>query len=121
MGASRRAGFRMTWVDAGIVFLGTALTVLCWHAMEHFNWVAVTGLAHYFFLRCVFRVRRTHLLIWIAIFCANVLIWWLIDLLNGWCVLAEQAPVTLVVIGLEVRRQHYRGVGYSWKQSARGV
>jgi hypothetical protein len=116
MGESR-PGFRMSGFDAAILIAASILTAVLLVRLEPGSWpgrdevLLIPVVVVHFFLFCnVFRVWRPYELIWAGVFVVNVAGWWAWDAMTIWRVLAVQLPVTALVIWLQVRSPHYRGV-----------
>jgi hypothetical protein len=64
-----------------------------------------------FFLFCnVFRVRRNAELLWAATFLVNAIAWLQLQPSLA-AILLTQTPITIAVIGVEIRSAGYRGIG----------
>lgn len=85
------------------------------HRAGHAMWWIVVAVVGHFFLFCnVFLVRRALELWWAAAFVINVG-WWLSQGEADWLpAMAYQAPVTVLVIALEMRSPRYHGIGARW-------
>jgi hypothetical protein len=89
------------------------LIVLAWFAREAFGpllWIVPFAVGHFFLFCNMFRVRRSYELVWTGCALANVVGWHLAGAGGGWAVLAVQSPITIAVIGLELRSPRYHGI-----------
>ena len=103
-------GFRISWLDGGVLALGSLLTFWL-HRIAHPLWWLVGMVLGHFFLFCnVFLVWQRWELIWAAIFVINVAAHLVIGGLGGASVLLWQLPVTMLIIGLQIRSPYYHGI-----------
>ncbi len=106
----RTWGFRLSAVDV----IAMCVAPLCAWAMAGgigpVAWALPVALGHFFLFCNVFRIGRAKELWWAAGFVAQVAIWVAIDRLSWPIVITIQAPVTIAVIGLELRSPRYHGV-----------
>ncbi len=111
---ARTYGMRLWWSDVAVIAAAAALTVWLRHEGIGLWWLLAMVLGHFFLFCNIFRVRRSLELVWAAVFVINA--GW--RLLRGeieWLpMLAWQAPVTLLVLVLEMRSPQYHGVGCGW-------
>jgi hypothetical protein len=74
-------------------------------------WIVAAVVGHFFLFCNVFRIRRSLELWWAAIFVINAG-WWLFHDQTGWLpTMGYQAPVTLIVIIIEMCSPWYHGIG----------
>lgn len=105
-------GMRLSWADVAVMVVTGLLTVWLRHAGMDAWWMPALVLGHFFLFCNVFRVRRSLELAWAAVFV----------LLTGWRLmhgdarwlplLAWQAPVTVLVVALEMRSPRYHGAAW---------
>lgn len=76
-----------------------------------FAWILICVVGHFFFFCNVFRVRRSYELIWAVAFLVNVAFWMVWQLSLEWLPpLLTQLPITMLVIGMEIRSPQYHGI-----------
>ena len=105
-----RPGFRFSQTDAIAIVVGAVVTGIAWRFLPSAAPLFLVVLAHFFLFCNVFRVRRSSELVWGAVFLVNVVGWLALSEFHWLGVLALQAPVTIVVIALEIRSSGYHGV-----------
>jgi len=107
----RTAGFRLSAVD--IVFIAAAVlaTVFLRERLGVTVWGIPFAVGHFFLFCNVFRVRRAYELAWVAALFVNVAAWAAFGRFSWPLILATQAPITLIAIGLEMRSREYHGIG----------
>ena len=107
---SDSSGFRISARDVAVLVLGAGAVWWLQGPMAVLIAIVVT----HFFLFCnVFRVWRNYELIWAAVFVINVGVLMALDLFSWWIIVLAQAPATILVVWLQIRSPHYRGVGSS--------
>ena len=107
----RTHGFRLSVMDVVVLIIALA-GVMGMRRAGHELWWVVTAVVGHFFLFCnVFRVRRSLELIWAGLFLANMA-WWQAQGQAGWLpTMRYQAPITLIVIAIEMTSSRYHGIG----------
>jgi hypothetical protein len=75
-----------------------------------FSWIVAIIAGHFFLFRNIFRVLRRRELIWAGIFVVNVGFWLLLGRLDWFNVLACQLPISVGVIGWELKTARYHGI-----------
>lgn len=106
----RSWGFRFFGTDA-VVLAVLAAAAIALRQIENPLWWILIVVAGHFFLFCnIVRIRPRFELIWAGLFIANIGVWlWLGEL--GWIgVLGVQLPITLCLVLIELRSDHYHGV-----------
>ncbi len=102
---------RLSFSDVAV--LASACLGVWWmHRHNNDMWWIIAAVVGHFFLFCnVFRIRRSLELWWAAIFVINTA-WWLAQGQTDWLpTMGYQAPVTLVVIIIEMYSPWYHGIG----------
>ncbi|MDO4794465.1 MAG: hypothetical protein Q4A28_00790 [Brachymonas sp.] len=112
-----RPGFRLSWLDVGVLLLGAGAAWALWRAGWALAAAAVVCVICHFFLFCnVLRMARVLELIWAAVFVAVMAAGVLVPLLAatlGWGVLGGIVACTTTVLAwLQTRRPDYHGVGW---------
>lgn len=114
-----KPGFRLSAVDVAILIGGILGTVILG---QHERWlgISVGFVVGHFFLFCnVFRISRRPELIWAAVFTALGTSTMVTDR-PGWIsTVAVSFVLTVVLIGLEMRKPSYHGI--FWKQLNPGL
>ena len=113
-------GFRFSPRDAVVVVVCTLATAWLWGRVGSLSFVLFVVLVHFFLFCNVFRVRMRYELIWASSFVLNASAWQLMDALGWQSVLGTQIPITLLVIGAELRSPSYHGIGHRWIHSRSG-
>ncbi|MBF0503339.1 MAG: hypothetical protein HQM09_24685 [Candidatus Riflebacteria bacterium] len=107
-------GFRFWWTDALVLAVVVILTSVIWPIIGEWALLAPMVVGHFFLFCNVFRVGTRRELAWMATFILNFLILGSVDWLSPGWLLAVQAPVTLIVIGLAVKDPCYHGLRCRW-------
>ena len=69
----------------------------------------------HFLLFCnVFRIDRKLELIWAGTLLVNALVWSLADNFGWRAILVTQLPLTILLIGIELRSPRYHGIAARW-------
>ncbi|MHC4135708.1 MAG: hypothetical protein ACYS0K_12065 [Planctomycetota bacterium] len=103
-------GFRFSARDAVALTAAAVATWLLLPRIGSFAWLFPFALGHFFLFCNVFRVRRGYELIWAAGFLLNFGAWAVSGAFDWLGVLAVQTPLTLLLIGVEIRSPRYHGV-----------
>jgi hypothetical protein len=74
------------------------------------SWILAIVAGHFFLFCNVFRVARKRELMWAVAFVLNVACWLVLDRLNWSNALCSQLPVTIGLIGWEMKAASYHGV-----------
>jgi hypothetical protein len=106
----RTWGFRLSAVDIAAIVAAPLMAWWLTAQIGEIAWALPVALGHFFLFCNVFRVARAGELVWAAIFVIQASAWATVDRLSWPVVVGLQAPVTLVVILLEVRSPRYHGV-----------
>jgi hypothetical protein len=102
---------RLSSADALILVAASAIAWWMHRAGNDMWWMVAAVVGHFFLFCNVFRIRRSLELGWAAVFVANVG-WWLSRDCTGWLpAMQYQAPVTVVVILIEMFSPSYHGIG----------
>ncbi len=119
LGDTRRSqpGFRFSPRDAAVVVVCTLATAWLWGRVGSLSLLLFVVLGHFFLFCNVFRVRMRYELIWASSFVLNASAWQLMDALGWQTVLGSQIPITVLVIGAELRSPSYHGIGHRWIHS----
>ena len=104
------SGFRVMPWDPVAALLCALAVWRVWPQLGHWSLVMPFVLGNFFLFCNVFRVRRSHELVWAAVLLANCAGWLYLGPTLAGIVLA-QLPVTVAVIWLEIRSPTYHGVG----------
>jgi hypothetical protein len=106
----RTWGFRFSATDAVVVVLAGAAMVVLKRMETPLWWVLGMVFGHFFLFCNVFRIRRSFELMWSVLFILNMGVWmWRLDL-SGARVLLWQLPITLALVGVEMRSWRYHGI-----------
>ena len=103
-------GFRVSASDVVILILAGVVTPIAWTWFASYALLLPVTLGHFFLFCNVFRVRRGVELVWAASFALNFTLWYAAGAFSWIGLLAVQAPVTIGLLVLEVRRLGYHGV-----------
>ena len=108
----RTSGFRFSFVDGIVLALTVAVTPWLVTTAGIFGWLPAFVVGHFFLFCNVFRIRRKQELIWAGFFVAST------TLLRMWSVnpiwlLILPLPLTVLLIGLEMRHPNYHGILWS--------
>lgn len=105
-------GFRFSWIDALALLAGTVAISWLGDALPVMRWTIAFALGHFFLFCNVVRLHRNYELLWAAAFVIHVALWIQRELAGfSWpLVLAIQTPLTLGLVGLQLRSPDYRGV-----------
>ena len=112
----RTAGFRFSKVDAVAIVIAIGLAIVGFKSLGSLAAFPLIVLGHFFLFCNIFRIRRNYELTWAAVFIFNVAIWFVLypgDLTLGGRLLGAlvcQTPLTVFLIGLEMRSSNYHGV-----------
>ena len=112
----RGAGFRFFISDSLVLAAAVVGTWWLWRWVELFALFVPFVVGHFFLFCNVFRVRRRLELIWAVLFVLNTAV--CLELSGGvwWAPLAAQLPVSVAVIGLEIRSPRYHGIFWNrWR------
>lgn len=104
-------GFRLSFTDMAVI----GLTMIAIFEMARrglpFGWILICVVGHFFLFCNVFRVRRSYELMWAVAFLVNVAFWIVWQLSLEWLPpLLTQFPITMIVIGMEIRSPQYHGI-----------
>ncbi len=110
-------GFSFSPRDAAVVVVCTLATAWLWGRVGTLSLLPLVVLVHFFLFCNVFRVRMRYELIWASSFELNASAWQLMDTLGWQTVLGSQIPITVLVIGAELRSPSYHGIGHRWIHS----
>ncbi len=100
----------MPW-DIPAALVCALFTAWAWPFMDTFALLGALVLGHFFLFCNVFRVRRSYELFWSALFLTNAAVCVHLFALDALPYMALfQAPITLLVIAMEVRDWRYHGV-----------
>ena len=113
-------GFRFSVRDAAVIVVCALATAWLWERIGSVSLLALVVLAHFFLFCNVFRVRTRYELIWATSFLLNAGAWQLMAELSWQNVLGSQIPITILVIGAELRSLSYHGIGHRWIHSRSG-
>lgn len=107
---ARTCGFRISWLDAVILLLGTVIS--CWliHLSFPLAWIVPAALSHFFLFCNVFLVWRRWELLWAAAFVLNVATHLALGSLDWLSPLLFQLPITILVIIGQIRSPWYHGI-----------
>ena len=112
----RTAGFRFSGIDAIAIAIVLGAAVFGFKSFGSLAMFPLIVLGHFFLFCNIFRVRRNYELIWALIFVLNCSAWFVLYsnslTINSrvmW-LLVTQTPVTVFLIGLEMRSPNYHGV-----------
>ena len=109
-GRQRTWGFRFSWSD-GLTLLCFAGGAVGLRRMHSELWWLLLIVAGHFFVFCnVFRIVRPRELAWAALFLVNVCAWFVFGRLEWLPVLLTQLPISVLVIGAEIRSPRYHGI-----------
>ncbi|MEN3944061.1 hypothetical protein WJU23_22350 [Prosthecobacter sp. SYSU 5D2] len=106
----RRHGLRFSIGDAVILIVGV---ILAWWLHSQGNemwWIVPVAVGHFFLFCNVFMVWRRWEMLWAGALVLNVLFHAAQGQLGWWPACGWQVPVTLLVIGLQMRSPWYHGV-----------
>jgi hypothetical protein len=107
---TRTWGFRFSATDAAVILV-LAVSACALARLGNELWLLLVIVAGHFFLFCnVFRVRRKFELVWAASFIFNTGLWLWFDEVTWLRIFLCQLPLTLVVVGAEIKSAHYHGV-----------
>ena len=96
--------------DLGAIFVCAVAVAVLWSSIGTLSLLLPVVLGHFFLFCNVFRIRRTPELIWGGVFLLNMG-WHLSHAdFSWWPVLLIQTPVTVALIGYEMRTTHYHGI-----------
>lgn len=100
----------MSWLDAVILQAGAVLS--WWLMMLPFPlwWIVPAALGHFFLFCNVFLVWQRLELLWALVFVLNVAAHFLMEVFDPAPSLLWQAPVTILVIALQMRSPWYHGI-----------
>jgi len=107
---SRTSGFRLSWLDAVILIVGTVLS--WWLLSQAFPlwWIVPAALGHFFLFCNVFLVWRRLELLWAVVFVINVAAHFVLGE-EGWLSpMLYQLPFTVLVIMWQIRSPWYHGI-----------
>ena len=99
--------------DVVAIIVCAIATWLAWAWVGPLALIAPLALGHFFLFCNVFRIRRSYELIWAASLILNFLVQTYFantGQVNYFAILAVQTPITLFLIGLELRSQRYHGI-----------
>ncbi len=113
-------GFRFSPRDAVVIVVCTLATAWLWGRVGSLSLLPFAALVHFFLFCNVFRVRTRYELIWASSFVLNAGAWQLMEALDWRSVLGCQIPITVLVIGAELRSPCYHGIGHRWMHSRSG-
>lgn len=106
-------GFRISVLDLLILIIGGLGIGWLWRNENPLGWMAGIALGHFFLFCNVFLVWRRWELLWAAVFIGNVMVHMALGSLPALSVLLWQVPMTILVIGLQIRSPWYHGI---WAQ-----
>jgi hypothetical protein len=106
-------GFRISVFDGLVLALGVLGSVLTWPRAWWLGFVIAFVLGHFFLFCNVFRISRALELIWAVVF----ILLTRLTVTSGWlswtATILLSLATTLVVVGLELRKPSYHGIGWS--------
>lgn len=114
-------GMRMSWGDAGVLLLAGAITAGLWPVIDEMALLFAVVPGHFFLFCNVFRVPRTHELVWSGVFLVNVSVWYVLGPLDWWAVLGTQAPITAGLILHAFLLNDYHGLFWRYAPRPRQV
>src|SRR5262245_53454076 len=107
----RTWGLRFSVVDGIVLALALVAAVLLWDFDPFLALLPAILLGHFFLFCNVFRIHRGLELVWAGLFLVNTCVWWLTCASVPWLgVVGVQAPVTVLIIALEMRSPRYHGI-----------
>ncbi len=112
MQASFEPGFRLSRTDCGVIVIGGVLAVLAYAHLPPFHWIIVWVVAHFFLFCNVFRFDRLPELIWAVNFTGQVIAHFLGQWVTFPWLFALQGGLTMVLVGLEIRKPGYHGIAW---------
>jgi hypothetical protein len=106
-------GFRLSFLDVLVLALGVFGSIYCWPRNGLLGFVIAFVVGHFFIFCNVFRLARGLEVLWASVFLiATLLALRSYDPL--WMTIAiPSLIVTVIVIGIEIRKPSYHGVGWS--------
>jgi hypothetical protein len=107
----RTCGFQCNGRDGLILVGGAAVTWLAWPYLGEAILLVPIAVGHFFLFCNVFRIHRKLEYAWAAAFILNVAGWSLAGSADWARILAVQTPLTLALIGWEMSRPRYHGLG----------
>jgi len=107
---SRTAGFRCSWSDVAVLVAMPPATWWLWSMVGPIAGVMPFAVGHFFLFCNVFRIQRGKELLWAACCVLNVAGWAFADRLEWAWILAAQTPLTVALIGVEMRQPSYHGL-----------
>ena len=113
-------GFRFSVRDAAVIVSLSLATAWLWGRIGSASLLGLAVLAHFFLFCNVFRVRTRYELVWATSLLLNAAAWQLMGELGWQGVLGIQVPITILVIGAELRSPTYCGIGHRWIHSRSG-
>ena len=108
-----RPGFRLSLFDALFLLGGAVASALLWPQTWWIGFVIAFVVGHFFLFCNVFRIARNLEFIWAAVFVSCTLPTVHTGRPSWTATIATSLCTTAVVIGLELRKPSYHGVGWS--------
>lgn len=106
----RTWGFRLSAIDVAVLLAAGPTAWLLWPRIGPVAGCIPAAVGHFFLFCNIFRIIRWKELLWAAAFLANVAAWALADAWSWAGILAVQTPLTVVLLGSELRTARYHGV-----------
>ena len=115
------SGFRFSPQDGAVLVIGALATWIWWRVQSALAPALPIVLGHFFLFCNVFRISRRSELIWAGCFLINAVFWAMQSnglAINWMALLLVQAPITLILILIEIFRPGYHGIGASHFQKS---
>lgn len=106
----RTHGLRLSLTDVVVLIAGGLIGIVGFPFTEGLSLFVPFVVLHFFLFCNVFRIRRVPELIWAAVFLLNCTAWIATGNLNLAAICGAQLPVTLLLIGYELRQPTYHGI-----------
>ena len=111
----------MSFFDAMVLLVAAVATGVLLPWLGVIAWLFVIVAGHFFLFCNVFRIQRVFELVWAGLFVLNVSVWYVMDLLDWWLVLAVQTPVTITFVAMSFSKKDYHGVFWRYAPHPRRV
>lgn len=109
-----RPGFRLSIIDAVVICIGVLSTFYFWLNTWSLGFIIMFVVGHFFLFCNVFRIARKLEFIWAAVFCVLALCTVLFGYPNWPVTVASSLVVTIGLVGIEMKKPSYHGVGWQW-------
>ena len=109
-GKPRTWGLRLSAVDATVLVLTAAGTVLGWRRTDGVILLLPFVVGHFFLFCNVFRIRRKPELVWGSVFLLLCVTSFLLGQFSVSWLCGLQLGVTLVILFIEIRHPRYHGI-----------